>query len=229
MEPGTEPTRDQALDALQDAYQDVTELVAGLDEHELLQPSRCQGWAVRDLLFHMLLDAQRALVTLATPATGPPDVDFVTYWLPFKPGMPGADAHQRFVAAAAGAYSRPQGLVAHWSETSEAALRAAAAAPADGCFATQGHVLTLPSFLATLIVEAAVHHLDLVGHLPGRPGPGARPLRLVRSTLDGLLGEAPATGWDDETYALVGTGRLPLGDADRAALGPLADRFPVFG
>jgi hypothetical protein len=172
MEPGTGPTRDQALDALQDAYQDVTELVAGLDEHELLQPSRCQGWAVRDLLFHMLLDAQRALVTLATPATGP---------------------------------------------------------PADGCFATQGHVLTLPSFLATLVVEAAVHHLDLVGHLPGRPGPGARPLRLVRSTLDGLLGGAPATGWDDETYALVGTGRLPLGDADRAALGPLADRFPVFG
>ena len=34
----------------------------------------------------MLLDVQRALVTFATPAVGEPDVDFISYWVPFRPG-----------------------------------------------------------------------------------------------------------------------------------------------
>jgi hypothetical protein len=41
-------------------------------------------------------------------------------------------------------------------------------------------------------------------------------------------GVVPA-GWDDRSYALKGTGRVPLSDEDRAALGTLADKFPLFG
>lgn len=52
-------------------------------------------------------------------------------------------------------------------------------------------------------------------------------LRLVRGTLDGLLGAQ--LDWDDQAYALKGTGRMPLTDDDRIALGPLAARFPLFG
>jgi hypothetical protein len=54
-------------------------------------------------------------------------------------------------------------------------------------------------------------------------------LRLVRRVLDGLLGEQASVGWDDETYALKGTGRLALTDAERSALGLAANRFPLFG
>jgi hypothetical protein len=35
--------------------------------------------------------------------------------------------------------------------------------------------------------------------------------------------------WDDVTCALAGTGRLALTAAQRATLGPDADRFPLFG
>src|SRR5206468_12061978 len=67
-------------------------------------PSRCQGWSRGDLLFHMLLDAQRALVAFATPAPGEPDVDFVSYWAPFRPGAEGYAAHARFVRRVASSY-----------------------------------------------------------------------------------------------------------------------------
>jgi hypothetical protein len=84
-------------------------------------------------------------------------------------------------------------------------------------------------FLATWVVEAAVHHLDLTVELPDAPPPVPASLRVTRETLDALLGERPPVGWDDATYALKGTGRLPLSGEDRDALGPLADRFPLFG
>jgi hypothetical protein len=35
--------------------------------------------------------------------------------------------------------------------------------------------------------------------------------------------------WDDVTYARAGTGRAELSEHDRATLGTLADRRPLFG
>ena len=76
------------------------------------------------------------------------------------------------------------------------------------------------------------------------PAPDAASLALVRRVLDGLLGAAAGGGkqsggkqggdavpveWDDRSYALKGTGRVPLSDEDRTALGTLADKFPLFG
>ena len=52
----------------------------------------------------MLLDAQRALVTFATPASGEADVDFISYWTPFRPGAEGYAAHTRFVRRMASSY-----------------------------------------------------------------------------------------------------------------------------
>jgi predicted nucleotidyltransferase len=44
-------------------YGAVSADVDRLGEAELTQPSRCLGWTRADLLYHMLLDAQRALIT----------------------------------------------------------------------------------------------------------------------------------------------------------------------
>jgi hypothetical protein len=44
-----------------------------------------------------------------------------------------------------------------------------------------------------------------------------------------LLGYAVPLNWSDEHYALAGTGRTPLTDAERDTLGPDAGRFPLFG
>jgi hypothetical protein len=82
--------------------------------------------------------------------------------------------------------------------------------------------------LSTLVVEAAVHHLDLVVGLD-RPGPAAAPLAEVRRVLEGLYGGPLPTGWDDATLARWGTGREPLTDAARADVADGAERFPLLG
>ncbi|MDN5820896.1 MAG: maleylpyruvate isomerase N-terminal domain-containing protein, partial [Brachybacterium sp.] len=40
----------------------------GLPDTALTRPSGCRGWLVRDLLCHLVIDAQDVLITLATPA-----------------------------------------------------------------------------------------------------------------------------------------------------------------
>lgn len=222
------------LDALETGYRMVTDVVSGLGEADLMRPTGCAGWAVTDVLFHQLLDAQRALVAFATPVTEPADRDDVTYWAEFtpRPGEAGAGAraaaaaHARFVRLAASAYL-PGTLARVWSETSAAVCRAARACQAPGV-ATQGHVLRPADFTATLAVETAVHYLDLTADLPSAPPPDPASLALARRVLEGLLGSPLPAGWDDVSAAVKGTGRVPLTDEDRSLLGPLAGRVPLF-
>jgi mycothiol maleylpyruvate isomerase-like protein len=222
-------------DALEAAYQNVTAVADGLAEADLMLPSRCAGWAVADVLYHQLLDARRALRTFASPSADAPDVDDVGYWRHYAPqgggpGAPGsadAAAHARHVRIVASAYP-PGALAWEWRETAAAACRAARACP-HPAVTTQGHVLTTADFMATLAVEAAVHYLDLTVGLPSAPPPDALSLGLVRRVLDGLLGTPMAGGWDDRTYALKGTGRVSVTEADRSAIGPMTERFPLFG
>jgi hypothetical protein len=224
---------DIAQSALDAAYGQISRVVDGLGQAALLRRTRCAGWVVCDVLYHQLLDARRALRTFASPAAAPPDRDDVSYWLPFSPGgeiPPGGEAaavHARHVRIAASAYDSAE-LVWDWTETAAAACRAARACPHQ-LVATQGHVLRTADFIGTLVVEAAVHYLDLTVDLPAAPPPEPLPLTLVSRVLDGLLGAPQALGWDAQTYVLKGTGRLPLSAADRTSLGQEADRFPLFG
>lgn len=223
--------RAAVLDTLDAVYRNVTAVAGGLGEADLMRPSRCAGWAVADVLYHELLDARRALRTFASPADQPPDRDDVSYWAKYAPGddMGYANesaAHARYVRIAAASYP-PGGLAWEWSETAAAAVRAGRACGYPAV-TTQGHVLTVTDFAATLAVEAAVHYLDLTVALPGAPAPEPASLALVRRVLDGLLGAPVPASWDDVTAALKGTGRDALTAADRQALGPSASRFPLF-
>jgi Mycothiol maleylpyruvate isomerase N-terminal domain len=219
------------LDAVDAVYRNVTAVTGGLGEADLMRPSRCAGWAVADVLYHELLDARRALRTFASPADRPPDRDYVSYWTDYAPGgvadhAEESAAHARYVRIAAAAY--PPGTLAwEWSETAAAACRAGRAC-AHPTVTTQGHVLTVTDFAATLAVEAAVHYLDLTVALPGAPAPEPASLALVRRVLARLLGAPLPAAWDDGTAALKGTGREPLTEADRQALGPSASKFPLF-
>lgn len=77
----------KSLDALDAAYGGLSRLVSSLDEAQSWKPTRCTGWVVRDLVLHLLGDAQRGLVAPATPADSGPDRDAVSYWLD-APGAP---------------------------------------------------------------------------------------------------------------------------------------------
>jgi hypothetical protein len=219
----------RARDAFVAEYALLDELAASLSDEQTLLASRCRGWAVCDVLCHLDLGMVEILVALASPTDRPADTDFAAYWRDCcAPGEPDL-GHARWVRLVASAYQRPGGLVRHMRLTTGAALRQARAAPADQRLEFQGHVIEMGDFLATWVVEAAIHHLDLTVELPDAPAPVPASLQVTRETLDALLGEPPPTGWDDTTYALKGTGRLPLTGEERDALGPLAERFPLFG
>ena len=114
--------------------------------------------------------------------------------------------HWRLFAA----FADIQSVVRLWSDTSAAAVRRAAEVPADRCLATQGHVLTAADFVSTLVVEAALHHLDLVVDVPGAPAPAASVLSHVRSVFDAMLGQPAPSDWDDVDYLLAAGGRVAV-------------------
>ncbi|SDF26320.1 Mycothiol maleylpyruvate isomerase N-terminal domain-containing protein [Blastococcus aurantiacus] len=214
---------------LRTAYGDLVELlheVAAAGEE--WSPTACRGWTVLDLGFHLLGDTRRALVGLNTPAPGPADHDAVTYWRGWRPPGPGDDEALRRTRAVASTAIASADLASAYAESTAAVLVTAARVPAGQLVRTQDRVMEVDHVLSTLVVEAAVHHLDLVAHLD-RPGPGAGPLAEVRRVLQGLLGGPLPARWDDVTAARRGTGREPLDEADLRQLGAAAEAFPLFG
>ncbi|BCJ65511.1 maleylpyruvate isomerase N-terminal domain-containing protein [Polymorphospora rubra] len=219
-----------ALDA---TYAGITDVVGGIDDVDLLRPTRCRGLLVADLLVHLLADARRALLAFANPVAGPPDTDAVSYWRRYTVTRTSEDLvwdvwrHRR----AAAAFERPDDIVDAWAETSAAAVGAARAAPYDAFVATQGRVLAVPDFVATLVTEAAVHHLDLIVELPEAPSPAPVVYGPAVTTLDGLLGDDAVrpVRWGPAEYLLKATGRVALDERDRTELGPAAIWFPLLG
>ena len=218
--------------ALTDAYSGLESVVMSLAEADFARASRCVGWTVGDVLFHTLLDAQRALVAFGTPARKAPDLDYVSYWRNWMQAdnEPFAAGHARFVRIGAAAYVDPTMLARHWQGTASAVLRLASGTPGTDRISTQGHVLTVSDLLGTLAVEATVHHLDLLAELPDRALPRPSATELTVRTLDELLGEnVSKPQWNDATWILKATGRLPLTASERNVLGAQADRFPLLG
>ncbi|GAA1850262.1 maleylpyruvate isomerase N-terminal domain-containing protein [Asanoa iriomotensis] len=217
--------------ALAAAYDAITATVLGLTDDDLVRGTRCRGWVVADVLHHLLDDARRALVTFASTVPGPSDVDHVSYWSAY-PGSsdPVASRHNAWLTRrAASAFDRPSAIVAVWAETAPAAARAAADADAASFVATQGHVLSVPDFVATLVTEAVVHHLDLSVSLPAAAAPPAVALDVAVSTMDGLLSDEVVRpmSWSPTEYLLKASGREPLTPRDRVALGEAAGWFPL--
>jgi uncharacterized protein (TIGR03083 family) len=210
----------------------LAETVAGLSDADLVAPTRCAGWLAAHLLVHVRLGLAAHATSFAEPADPgePPDRDYVSYWRDFPVATePITFASVRWHWANASTYSVASEFRRHFADTARAAAGMSRQAPA-GCFRLQGHVIAAEDILAMWTVEWVVHQLDLTTHLSGRPGPLPEALALTAQTLDGLLGggERPPS-WDDVTYALKGTGRVPLDDADREFLGDRAARYPAFG
>ena len=209
-------------------YGAVVDLLRDVDDDASWQPTGCRGWAVRDLTFHCVSDAQRALVALHTPTDDDPDLDAVSYWADWG-SDPAGDAngrrHTRVMGAMFGVWSQLRDLHA---ETASAVVHAAAHADPDHRVRTQGHVLRVDDLLSTLTVEATIHHLDLVTDLPGAPGPTEAGLREVCRVLDALLDLPASPGWPVDRYLRVATGRATPTEAEARELGPAADRLPVF-
>ncbi|MFE6994116.1 maleylpyruvate isomerase N-terminal domain-containing protein, partial [Streptomyces pharetrae] len=81
--------------------------VAALSDEDFAQPSGCTGWLVRDLVCHLVIDAQDVLITLVTPTTREPTRDAVTYWEVTDTPPAGEDPLDALTVRLAAAYQDP--------------------------------------------------------------------------------------------------------------------------
>ena len=210
--------------ALRASYDALAGVVGGLDDEAAWRPTGCRGWVVRDLVFHLHADCVRALVAVHSPAGRPADCDAVAYWRGWGSDAGTDETIRRTTRVESSPWSWPA-LRDRYAEGAAAAGRAVAAADPETVVTTQGHALTVADLASTLLVEATLHHLDLVRHLPGATGPALEGLAEARRVSEALLGR-DLGGWTDERVALVATGRAEPSPQEQAELGDSV--VPVF-
>jgi len=201
--------------------------VAELPDEAFARPSGCAGWLVRDLVCHLIIDAQDVLITLATPVDAEPTRDAVTYWEVSATPPTGDDPLDALTVRLAAAYQEPRLLKFHLDDVGSAAGRAAELADPELRVGTRDQVLTVRDYLSAYVMESTLHHLDLIAHLPDAPPPPADGLAESRALLETIAGAAFPASFSDADALLVGTGRRPMTETERAALGALAARLPL--
>ncbi|MFB8236909.1 maleylpyruvate isomerase N-terminal domain-containing protein [Kitasatospora purpeofusca] len=201
--------------------------VDGLADEYFAEPSGCAGWLVRDLVCHLVIDAQDVLITLVTPSPAEPTRDAASYWEVATEPPDGQDPLDALTVRLAAAYGDPALLRFHLDDVGSAAGRAAELADPRLRVATQGQVLTVGDYLDAYVLEWTLHHLDLVAHLPQVPGPPAEGLAAARRLLERIAGGAFPAAIPDADALLVGTGRRVATRAERAELGALGTRLPL--
>ncbi|WP_189061734.1 maleylpyruvate isomerase N-terminal domain-containing protein [Longimycelium tulufanense] len=201
--------------------------VAELSDEDFAQPSGCTGWLVRDLVCHLVIDAQDVLITLVTPAETEPTRDAVTYWDVAATPPTGDDPLDALIVRLAAAYEQPRLLKFHLDDVGSAAGRAAELADPGLRVSTRGEVLTAGDYLSAYVLEWTLHHLDLVAHLPDAAEPPTEGLARSREMLEKIAGATFPVSFSDKDTLLVGTGRRAPTDAENTDLGELATKLPL--
>lgn len=201
--------------------------VADLPDEDFERPSGCTGWLVRDLVCHLVIDAQDVLITLVTPADTAPTADAATYWDLLGEPPTGEDPLDALIPRLAAAYGEPRWLKFHLDDVGSAAGRAAGLADPAGRVSTQDKVLTIGDYLSAYVLEWTLHHLDLVAHLPSAAGPPAETLAAARASLEKIAGTPFPASFSDRDALLVGTGRRTPTAAEKTALGDFAAQLPL--
>ncbi|SEP43250.1 maleylpyruvate isomerase N-terminal domain-containing protein [Amycolatopsis saalfeldensis] len=197
------------MDLFPRAWGALQEAVHALEGGQWVTPSGCTGWLVQDLVFHLVIDAQDVLITLASTTEAPATRDAVTYWQPSDQPT-GTDPESAFVRRGAAAYADLDRLAHHFDDLAVAAGRAAAAADPAARVETCDEVFTVADYLAVYVVESTLHHLDLVRHLSGVDGPPPETAAATRAMVEKVTGQAFPAGVADHEALLVATGRAPV-------------------
>ncbi|MER7874590.1 maleylpyruvate isomerase N-terminal domain-containing protein [Streptomyces solisilvae] len=214
------------MDLFSHSWTALRTAVAELADEDFARPSGCTGWLVRDLVCHLVIDAQDVLITLVTPTDAEPTRDAVTYWEVADAPPAGDDPLDALIVRLAAAYEEPWLLKFHLDDVGSAAGRAAGLADPALRVGTRDVVLTAGDYLSAYVLEWTLHHLDLIAHLPGAAEPPAESLAGSRRMLEEIAGAVFPASWSDKDALLVGTGRRAPTDAERAELGDLAAKLP---
>ncbi|MEU1013651.1 maleylpyruvate isomerase N-terminal domain-containing protein [Streptomyces sp. NPDC005890] len=201
--------------------------VGALPDEDFARPSGCAGWLVRDLVCHLVIDAQDVLITLVTPTAAEPTRTAVTYWNVTGTPPAGDDPLDALTVRLAAAYEEPRLLKFHLDDVGSAAGRAAELADPDQRVSTQDMVLTVGDYLSAYVLEWTLHHLDLIAHVPGAAQPPAEGLARSRAMLEEIAGASFPGSWSDQDALRIGTGRRAPTDTERTQLGAFASKLPL--
>jgi Mycothiol maleylpyruvate isomerase N-terminal domain len=201
--------------------------VAHLADEDFARPSGCRGWLVRDLVCHLIIDAQDVLITLVTTTEAEPTRNDVTYWDIAETPPSGDDPLDALTVRLAAAYKEPRLLKFHLDDVGSAAGRAAELADPRLRVRTRDQVLTAGDYLSAYLLEWTLHHLDLIAHLPDAAEPPTEGLVRSRAMLERIACGAFPASFSDKDALLVGTGRRAPTDAEAAELGEFAGRLPL--
>src|SRR5689334_9377161 len=95
------------MDLFSTSWTALRKAVAQLPDDAFAQPSGCAGWLVRDLVCHLIIDAQDVLITLVTPVGTGPTRDAFTYWEVSRTPPGGNDPLDALIVRLAAAYEQP--------------------------------------------------------------------------------------------------------------------------
>ncbi|MFE0804471.1 maleylpyruvate isomerase N-terminal domain-containing protein [Streptomyces sp. NPDC058812] len=213
------------MDLFSSSWTALRTAVAEVPDEDFARPSGCTGWLVRDLVCHLIIDAQDVLITLATPAATEPTRDAVTYWNIVE-APTGDDPLDALIVRLAAAYEEPWLLRFHLDDVGSAAGRAAGLADPAARVGTRDEVLTAGDYLSAYVLEWTLHHLDPIAHLPDPVEPPAEGLARSRELLEKIVGVTFAPSFTDKDALLIGTGRRVPTEAEAAALGEPAAGLP---
>ncbi|WP_433262787.1 maleylpyruvate isomerase N-terminal domain-containing protein [Actinosynnema sp. CS-041913] len=214
-------------DLFERSWTALRETIADLPDENFAAPSGCTGWRVRDLVCHLIIDAQDVLITLVTPTTGEPTRTATTYWKVTATPPTGDDPLDALTVRLAAAYEDPRLLKFHLDDVGSAAGRAARLADPATRVSTQDMVLTAGDYLDAYVLEWTLHHLDLIKHLPDAAKPPAETLARSREMLEAIAGATFPKPFNDREALLIGTGRETPTDEQKTELGDLTAKLPL--
>jgi len=194
----------------------------GYSEYDLLGAATVHGWSRLDVIVHVRAGLEEMVGVCAAQVDDEPDHDAASYWASFAEADQGDEAavpRILWMRRTAAAYTRPTGALRHLTDVVTTAGIALRRMP-DHPVLFQGKAMSSGDFLATWVVELAVHQLDL-GEGAGHPVPDS--LTVVRRTAEALADVDLPAPWSDEDAAMIALGRRPLPPDD----GGLAGVLPI--
>ena len=195
-----------AVDLMREQLDVFVAAARSFSEYDLLGASRVHGWSRLEVVVHSRLGLEEMVGVCAMQVDDPCDHDAASYWASFAADDDDQVPHILWMRRTATAYNRPEGALRHLDDVA-AMLRVALARLPDHPVLFQGKTMTSGDFLATWVVELAVHQLDL-GEEAGHPTPGS--LTAVRRTVEAIADVDLPHTWNDEDAALIALGRVPL-------------------
>jgi uncharacterized protein (TIGR03083 family) len=198
-----------------------------LTPEDLARVTNCPPWTLHELVVHIADSITVPNLEMPRPSEGLPPGSAADYYR--RPERQtdeyrGSSVERTRTRAAT---IPPETAAALFRDAWHRTSRAFAESDLDQRVEAAGRALTLGDYLLTRLMSVAAHGLDVAITLDRLPWTTHTALKALRPVLVDLLGAVPPITWTDQDLLELGTGRRPLTEIERDAVGPLAARLPL--